>query len=170
MAWFRRSEPPPARQTAPAVEPSDPHADLPADDRPDALREAVRGVVRLVNASAGDLPVEAVVAARRTTDLLVQVVDTSEVRPLDVYAAISVRAMATDYLPTTVRTYLAVGPDLVDVPASGTTPRQALLAQLADLEQGAADVLDAARRQDVAALMTQGRFLQTKFTGSDLDL
>ena len=36
-----------------------------------------------------------------------EVVDTSEIRPLDIYAVISVRGVLTDYLPTTLRTFLA---------------------------------------------------------------
>ncbi|GAA4314437.1 hypothetical protein [Klenkia terrae] len=160
MAWFRRSE---ELEVAPV------EADR--EDTPAALDAEIAGVVRLVNAAAGDLPVASVVAARRITDLLSEVVRTSDVRPLDVYAAISVRATATDYLPTTVRGFVALDPDLVDVPAtSGVTPAQSLAAQLEALEGAAEKVLQAARRQDVDALMTQGSFLRTKFSGSDLDL
>jgi hypothetical protein len=136
-----------------------------------ALRAAITSVNRLVNSSAGRLPLAAVVAARRITDVLAEVVDTSEVRPLDVHAVISVRAAVTDYLPTTIRSYLAVDESLVDVPrASGRTPAQSLMEQLAALEDSALRVLQAAQLQDVDALMTQGNFLRTKFSGSDLDL
>jgi len=99
------------------------------------------------------------------------VVDTSEVRPLDVHAVISVRGTVSDYLPTTIRSYLAVDESLVDVPrASGRTPAESLLEQLAALEDSALRVLQAAQLQDVDTLMTQGNFLRTKFSGSDLDL
>jgi hypothetical protein len=82
-----------------------------------------------------------------------------------------VRAAATDYLPTTVRAYLAVDEALVDVPRpSGRTPRESLMGQLEALEGAALGVLEAVRQQDVDALMTQGNFLRTKFSGSDLDL
>ncbi|WP_157944010.1 hypothetical protein [Blastococcus atacamensis] len=125
----------------------------------------------MINASAGRLPLRAVVAARRITDVLAEIVDTSEIRPLDVYATISVRGAVGDYLPTTLRTYLAVDEDLVDVPRpSGTTPTQSLLEQLDALEGSAVAVLQATQAQDVDALMTQGSFLRTKFSGSDLDL
>jgi predicted amidohydrolase len=111
------------------------------------------------------------VTARRITDLLSEVVDTSDVRPLDVYAVISVRAAVTDYLPTTLRSFLAVDEDLVDVPrATGRTPAESLLDQLDSLETSALAVLEAAQQQDVDALMTQGNFLRTKFSRSDLDL
>ena len=109
--------------------------------------------------------------ARRVTDALSEVVDTSEVRPLDVYAVISVRSAATDYLPTTLRSFLAVDDGLVDLPRpSGDTPVESLMEQLDALEDSATAVLQAVREQDVDALMTQGAFLRTKFTRSDLDL
>ena len=164
MAWFRREPAAPAAP-APVLPERDP------DDSPEALRAAITAVNRLVNSSAGRLPLAAVVAARRITDVLAEVVDTSEVRPLDVHAVISVRGAVTDYLPTTIRSYLAVDESLVDVPrASGRTPAQSLMEQLAALEDSALRVLQAAQLQDVDALMTQGNFLRTKFSGSDLDL
>lgn len=164
MAWFRRGEPTPPPPAIPA-----PAAD--AGDSPEALKAAIVTVNRMVNAAAGRLPLRAVVAARRVTDVLAEVVDTSEVRPLDVYATISVRGAVTDYLPTTLRTYLAVDKDLVDVQRpSGSTPTESLMEQLDALEGSALAVLEAVQAQDVDALMTQGSFLRTKFTGSDLDL
>ncbi|MEI4271839.1 hypothetical protein TEK04_08900 [Klenkia sp. LSe6-5] len=165
MAWFRRSEPAPADRAPVGTAPVE------QEDTPAALDADIARAVALVNASGGDLPVAAVVAARRVTDLLSEIVRTAELRPLDVYAAISVRATATDYLPTTVRTFASLDPELVDVPqASGLTPTRSLLEQLESLEGAAEQVLEATRRQDVDALMTQGSFLRTKFSGSDLDL
>ena len=163
MAWFKRPEAAAARVVA-ALDPE-------PEDGPAALRAALTSVDRLVNSSAGRLPLPAVVTARRVTDALREVVDGADVRPLDVYAAISVRATATDYLPTTVRSYLAVDPDLVDTPrASGRTPAESLLEQLEALETSALAVRDAAQHSDVDALMTQGSFLRTKFSRSDLEL
>jgi len=131
----------------------------------------LRDIVKLVNANAGQLPGEAVVAARRVTDALNDIIDTSAVRPLDVYAVISVRGTLTDYLPTTLRSYLAVDENIRDTPRpSGRSPKESLLEQLAALETSASSVLLAARNQDADALLTQGTFLRTKFSGSDLDL
>jgi hypothetical protein len=162
VPWFRRDISPPA--VVPLQE-NDPA------DSPEGLQAAIADVVRLVNSSAGRLPPAAVVAARRITDVLAEVVATAEVRPLDIHAVISVRAAATDYLPTTVRSYVAVDESLVDVPrASGRTPRQSLMEQLDDLEGAALAVLQASQQQDVDGLMTQGNFLRTKFSRSDLDI
>jgi hypothetical protein len=160
MPWFRR---------AGAVVPQGPPAQ--AADGPEALRAAITAVDRLVNASAGRLPLPAVVAARRITDVLADVVRTAEARPLDVHAVITVQAMVTDHLPTTIRSYLAVDESLVAAARpSGRTPAESLEEQLATLEESALAVLDAVQQEDVDALMTQGNFLRTKFTGSDLDL
>lgn len=162
MAWFRGREQP---QPAPIGVGTDP------DDGPEALRTAILALNRFINVSAGRLPLPAVVAARRITDVLAEVVDTSEIRPLDVHAVISVRAAATDYLPTTLRSFLAVERSLVDAPrAWGRSPAQALMEQLETLESSAVAVLEATQQQDLDTLMTQGNFLRTKFTRSDLDL
>jgi len=167
MAWFRR-------ETVASLVPDrgdGPGGSTDDGDSPAALRAAIADVVRLVNASAGRLPLRAVVTARRVTDVLAEIVDTSDVRPLDVHAVISVSGAATDYLPTTLRSYLAVDESLVDVVRpSGRTPAGSLLEQLEALEGSALAVLAATRDSDVDALMTQGSFLRTKFSGSDLDL
>ena len=163
MVWHRKDH------RAPPVPP--PGAEPDAGDTPDGLRRSLRDVVRLVNASSGQLPGEAVVAARRVTDALGDIIDTSAVRPLDVYAVISVRGALTDYLPTTLRSYLAVDENLRETPRpSGRSPRESLLEQIGALETSASSVLLATRNQDADALLTQGTFLRTKFSGSDLDL
>ena len=60
----------------------------------------------------------------------------------------------------------------MDVPRpSGLTPTESLMEQLDALEAlGRRLSWRRPRQQDVDALMTQGSFLRTKFTGSDLDL
>ena len=163
MVWHRKDH------SAAAVTP--PGAEPDVGDTPEGLRRSLRDIVKLVNANAGQLPAEAVVAARRVTDALNDIIDTSAVRPLDVYAVISVRGTLTDYLPTTLRSYLAVDENMRDTPRpSGRSPKESLLEQIAALEASASSVLLAARNQDADALLTQGTFLRTKFSGSDLDL
>lgn len=163
VAWFRR------RETTPEIVPI-PVADT-VDDSPAALRASLTQMIRFVNRESGRLPGEAVVRARRITDTLGEIIDTSDLRELDVYAVLSVQSTLTDYLPTTLRSYLAVDSDLLDTPrGSGRTPRQSLLEQLEALQTSASAVLVAAHDQDADALMTQGNFLRTKFSGSDLEL
>jgi hypothetical protein len=160
MALFRRREAQPA-----------PPAEAEPDDSPDALRRALTQLVAFINQNAGKLPGESVVAARQVTDTVRDVIDTSNDGELDVYAIISVKGIVNDYLPTTLRTYLALDPQVIDVRRpTGRTPKESLLDQIISLWAGAADVLTAAQAKDADALVSQGNFLQTKFTGSDLDL
>lgn len=160
MALFRRRDAQPA-----------PPAEAEPDDSPAALRRAVSQLVAFINQNAGRLPGESVVAARQVTDTVRDVIDTSDDGELDVYAIISVKGIVNDYLPTTLRTYLALDPQVLDVRRpTGRTPKESLLDQITSLWAGAADVLAAAQAKDADALVSQGSFLQTKFTGSDLDL
>jgi hypothetical protein len=141
------------------------------EDSPAALVRTVFTVNRFVNQNSGQLPGRAVVAARRLTDTLREIIDTSEVRPLDVYVVVSVKATLADYLPTTLRSYLAVDPEARTRPAGPAgTPAQLLLEQLDSLQSAADAVLVATREHDMDALVSQGNFLRTKFSGSDLDL
>ncbi|RHA44560.1 hypothetical protein [Cellulomonas rhizosphaerae] len=152
-------------------EPDEQQAPEPDEDSPAALQAAIDELVRYVNARAGGLPPAALVNARMLTDTLTEVVDSAAVRPLDVYAVISVRGVVGDYLPTTLRGYLALEPDARGVPrADGHSPTQSLMMQIDSLQTSVSATLVATREQDADALMTQGRFLQTKFNRSDLDL
>lgn len=161
VSWFRR----------PAATPTEVDDGKDPTDAPEALAHNVSGLVAFINASAGRLPTETVVLARRVTDLLAEVVQSAQGRDLDIYAVITVKAIANDYLPTTLRSYLALDPAVVDVRGmAGQTPREHLREQVLALWAAAADMLDASTSRDVDALMTQGNFLQTKFGKSDLDL
>ena len=159
MALFRRHEPPP------------PPAEEDVTDSPAALQQALDQLVGFINQNAGKLPGESVVAARRVTDTVRDVIDTADDGKLEVYATVSVKGILNDYLPTTLRTYLALDPQVLDVRRpTGRTPKESLLEQITSLWAGAADVLTAAQAKDADALVAQGSFLRTKFSGSDLDL
>jgi hypothetical protein len=161
MTWFRRLREEAQEEVAPD-----------ASDTPDALRAKIFELIAFVNRSAGKLPGEGVVIARRITDTVREVVDGADPeRGLDIYAIVSIRGILDDYLPTTLRSYLALDPSLVDVPRpSGRTPSESLLEQLDALWSSATDLLVATRAHDADALLSQGNFLRTKFTRSDLDL
>jgi hypothetical protein len=124
-----------------------------------------------INKNAGRLPIEAVVVAKRVLDAVREIVDTSQVHELDMRVVSSLRGILDDYLPTTVRAYLALDPATVYTPhASGTSAAQSVVEQLETLWESAEDLLAATRADDVDALETQGRFLRTKFSRSDLDI
>ena len=162
MTWFRRGH---------ITPPAPPAEDEERKDSPDELRQRLWQLVQFINRSAGKLPVEAVVVSREITDTIRAVIDTSADRDLDVYAIVSINGIVGDYLPTTLRTYLNLDPSLTErVGPSGRTPRAALREQLDALTIAADELLHATREHDVDALFTQGNFLRTKFTRSDLDL
>lgn len=166
MTWFRRGggndHPPPDPVPSDGSEP---------DDAPESLLQRQWELVQFINRSAGKLPVEAVVISRDITDTIREVVDTASERDLDVYAIVSINGIMGDYLPTTLRTFLNLDPHLTEkAGASGRTPRAALREQLDSLSSAADDLLQATQSHDVDALFTQGNFLQTKFSRSDLDL
>ncbi|WP_328339734.1 hypothetical protein [Micromonospora sp. NBC_00421] len=127
--------------------------------------------MRLVNRSAGRLPGDVVVTARRITDILGEVIARGESRPIDTFAAISVQGMIDDYLPTSMRGFLALDPSQLDVPqATGVTAVESLREQLDVLLDSAREVRAAVWRDDANALTAQGEFLRAKFSRSDLDL
>ncbi len=160
MTWFRRSS-----ESAP------PPPDEEPKDGPQDLRLRLWELVQFINRNAGKLPVESVVVSREIGDTIREVIDTSAERELDVYAVVAINGIVDDYLPTTLRTYLNLDPSLVEQAGpSGRTPRAALREQVDSLAGAADDLLAATRAHDVDALFTQGNFLRTKFTRSDLDL
>jgi hypothetical protein len=162
VTWFRRASEHAHNELGPQDDPK---------DKPDALLASMFALTHEVNASAGRLPVEGVVVARRVLDVVREVIETSAERELDVHAVVSIRSMLEDYLPTTLRAYLAIDPSVVDqLRPSGRTPSQSFIEQLDVLWASAMDLLEAARAHDADALLSQGSFLRTKFSGSDLDL
>ncbi|MGI8678808.1 MAG: hypothetical protein ACR2LX_09010 [Jatrophihabitans sp.] len=169
MDWFRRGGSN-TTETPPAPD-ADPTRSNDESDSPEALLIRERELVQFINRNAGKLPVEAVVISRGITDTIRGVVDTASERELDIYAVVSINGIIKDYLPTTLRTYLNLDPGLTErVGPSGRTPRSGLREQLDALSSAADDLLRAAQAHDVDALSTQGNFLRTKFSRSDLDL
>ena len=162
MTWFRRASERAQEQLTPEEDPK---------DKPEALLASMFERVREINANAGRLPIEGVVIARRVLDAVREVIETSSERDLDVRAVVSIRGILEDYLPTTLHAYLAIDPSVVDTPRpSGRTPAQSFIEQLDVLWSSATDLLEATRAHDADALLSQGSFLRTKFSGSDLDL
>jgi hypothetical protein len=161
VTWFRRG-----RQAPPG-----PPQQQEQEDSPDSLRRRLWELIQLINRNAGKLPVEAVVIARQVTDTVRDVIETSDDGDLDIYAIVQINGIVGDYLPTTLRTFLNLDASLTDrVGPSGRTPRAALREQLESLRAAAQEQLQATHPHHVDALSSQGNFLRTKFTRSDLDL
>ena len=158
------------RQEAPGTQPPpQPATEVP--DSPTALAAELFRVTRFINASAGQLPTEATVLARRITDTVGTVLHATRDRELDIHARVSLNGILRDYLPTTLRAYLALDPGTRDHPrAAGPSATVALGQQLDALLDGAIEVLTAVRNDDANSLVAQGNFLRTKFGRSELDL
>ncbi len=151
--------------------PDAPAATTAEPDSPTELAAEMFRLNRFINASAGQLPTASVVAARRITDTVASVLHTTRDRDLDIHARVSLNGILRDYLPTTLRTYLALDPATRDRERPGSvTPTVALEEQLEFLLGSASEVLIAVRNDDANALAAQGSFLRTKFGHSELDL
>jgi hypothetical protein len=161
VRWLRR-----------AAEPERPDEPVRPDKPPPDPAAAIDEADRLINRSAGQLPVAATVRSRCITDTLRAILGaTQQQQNLEVGTMILITTTATDYLPTTLGRYLAVDQARRDEPQRGSrSPADHLKDQLFDLHTAATEALAAVRDRDVDALRTQGAFLSTKFHRSDLDL
>jgi hypothetical protein len=141
------------------------------------LRTALRALIRRVNAAAGRLPMGAVPEVRDVEDLLTEMLDYEERvvgsgAGIDVYEMTTITAVVHDYLPTSIDAYLALPRSFLSSHrnADGETPGEELLSQLRILRKGVADLAQAIYAGDAPRLSAQGRFLDAKFSSSDLDL
>ena len=141
----------------------------------ETLRSSLKATIGRLNAASGRLSGAVVVQVRRIEDVLRELIDHADRSPdnhLGALEMVSLEAAVTDYLPTSVDTFLALPPEFVEnhKSASGRTPEEELLEQLILLEHGVRELAQAVYSGDAQRLNTQGRFLQTKFARSDLDL
>jgi len=174
--WFgrepERRPPPPAGAGGPG-RPSP--GERNSDDGP-ALRAALDALVRRVKASSGRLPTGAVVEIRDMCDRLGEVLDRVSAAGTTTgpgsYELVTISAVIRDYLPTSIDAYLALPPAFLDSHRNpeGETPDEELAHQLRIMHQGVDDLAMAIYSGDAQRLSIQGRFLDTKFSSSDLDL
>lgn len=84
----------------------------------------------------------------------------------------SVHAIATDYLPTSVNTYIRLPPEYVISQRNpdGRTAADELELQLQLLRESAKEAASSLYRSDAQRMVEQSAFLQAKFGKSDLDL
>jgi hypothetical protein len=164
--WFGRDRPA-ARPAAP----------LPPPAGAAELRTALGELMTRVKASSGHLPTEAVVGIRDIGDRLGQLLDHEERTGGSgsgpgSYELVTVAAVIRDYLPTSIDAYLALPPDFLDSHRSpeGETPAEELSTQLLVMEKGVTELAQAIYSGDAQRLSVQGRFLEAKFSSSDLDL
>lgn len=132
-----------------------------ARDTPEQLRAHNTQVVAAINRSAGSIPNAAVVLGRAITDVIARILE--HPHELGIDTRVSLYAVLTDYIPTTLRTYLSAS-------RNGLGDEDELQEQMTLLHTTAGEMLDAIQHHDAQAAAVQGQFLRTKFTRSDLDL
>lgn len=128
------------------------------DDVPH-LKVAVADLVGEINASAGRLPSVGVVLSRRITDALSDVVSFGEQADLGIDARVAVYSIATDYLPTTLRSYVRAER------AGKADAGDELHRQLLGLAEASQRLLGAVQSRDAQAQQVQGIFLEDKYRG-----
>jgi hypothetical protein len=160
---FKRDRPP-----APAPAQAPPAAAEPFGERMQARLEEIGRTARRAGAT---LPIAALPQLGRIEDVLRPLLDHLVTNPPSVEEEIAVEAMLSDYLPTTVGSYIGLNPQFAETArADGRTPGDDLIDQLVMLEGAAQELSLAVYAHDAQQLATHGRFLATKFSGSDLDL
>lgn len=84
-------------------------------------------------------------------------------------AADTVRRAVVDYIPTTIRTYLALPASVRDSRrlANGRTPREQIAHDIGKLERELVEQQDELIRGDLAALEAHGSFLEHRFNRND---
>lgn len=164
-------------ETRPTPTDPQPPADAPhppgrAPDPVAELERRLDDIVRRVKRAGGTMPEGGVPAARDVEDVLRPLLRYLSANPPTAAELIPVQAMVTDYLPSTLDTFLALPPQFAATHRgrNGRTPAEDLLEQLRLLAEGATETATAIYAGDAQKLSDQGRFLATKFTRSDLDL
>lgn len=121
----------------------------------------------LVRRSGRDLPTLVASQLGQIGDLLGVVIAAAASEDASTEQRYLLDAMIGDYLPTPVRTYLALPPE---DRAPGSRATALLVDQLTLLEETIRDLLNQIRIGAIAELSTHGRFLAAKFDGPELSL
>jgi hypothetical protein len=138
------------------------------DDRQPSKRTdstAKTGPAPVTPIRRAELPIDVQVKVeqiRRKVEVLLSYADRFPPFSKDLYL---VRQTASEYLPRTINSYLALAPQTTDrpMPGSGPTPHQELKAQLDLLDAKLDEIAQDLQRQDVDRLLANRRFLEERF-------
>lgn len=147
-----------------AGQPGDPAA-TEASAATQGLSQALSWSASLAKRNRNRLPEQAYASVLETCRTLDSVIKAEEREPLgDPQFEYELSATVRDYLPSVLRSYLAIPPRMLETPqASGRTPNQELAEQL-QLLSGQADTLHASRHRRTSAELTNtGNFLRERF-------
>jgi hypothetical protein len=160
---FKRDRPPPRAEPPVPAAPVEPFGER--------MKVKLEEIGWTARRAGGRLPIAALPQLGRIEDVLRPLLNHLVTNPPSVEEEIAVQAMLTDYLPTTVGTYIGLNRQFAETArADGRTAGDDLIEQLVMLEGAAQELSLAVYAHDAQQLATHGRFLSTKFSGSDLDL
>lgn len=143
----------------------DPSEVAPPPPTPVDIEQALARAERMV--IEGNAPTPVLARVLRITTVVKAIVPHLSSLGLDSQDAYTVVATATDYLPESVASYLALPRDWADTRpvANGKSSLLLLVDQLDLLSLTIGRMYDAINRLDAAALVAQGAFLDAKFGG-----
>lgn len=155
----------PVQQNVPAQPQPYPAAAAPAGPGTGDLSSALAWVAALARQNKNQLPAEAYVTVLETCQTLDAVIDAETRQPSgDARFEYELAALVREYLPTVLRSYLAIPPSMVgDRQPNGRTPNEELVEQL-QLLSGQAEALHSSRHSHMSAELTNtGNFLRERF-------
>ncbi|HEV3097050.1 MAG TPA: hypothetical protein VG104_07880 [Candidatus Dormibacteraeota bacterium] len=151
------------------VGPGTPSIDLRSGFDPNDVRKALDNEVRIVN---GRVPADVLAKVQSIQQIILGILPRSGALPAGSPELFVVQRTATDYLPTSLESYLNLPRAYATLHPvqDGKTPKQVLLDQLTLLESKMTEVADDVHRNDTDRLLANGRFLEERFGRSPLSL
>jgi hypothetical protein len=129
------------------------------------VRAIARALDEAVQMTSGRLPSDIQVTVAEIRREIIELLPRTTDFPLGSQDLYVIERTATDYLPTTLRAYLAL-PEAyatTQLPRVGKTPLQLLRDQVQLLDDRLDEITEAVRTQDADQLIANGRFLEERF-------
>jgi hypothetical protein len=151
------------------VAPGTASIDLRSGFDPDDVRKALDHEVHAVS---GRVPADVLAKVLNIQQIILGILPRSGALPPGSPELFVVERTATDYLPTSLESYLNLPRAYATLHPvqDGKTPKQVLMDQLTLLETKMGEVADDVHRNDTDRLLANGRFLEERFGRSALSL
>ncbi|MBJ7598469.1 MAG: hypothetical protein DLM67_08350 [Candidatus Nephthysia bennettiae] len=129
------------------------------------VRAIARALDEAVQMTSGRLPSDIQVRVTEIRREIIELLPRTAAFPLGSEDLYVIERTATDYLPSTLRAYLALpeASAATLLPQVGKTPLQLLREQVQLLDDRLDEITEAVRTQDADQLIANGRFLEERF-------
>jgi hypothetical protein len=129
------------------------------------VRAIARALDEAVQMTSGRLPSDVQVRVTEIRREIIELLPRTAAFPLGSEDLYVIERTATDYLPATLRAYLALPEASATtlLPEIGKTPLQLLREQVQLLDDRLDEITEAVRTQDADQLVANGRFLEERF-------